>query len=345
MQWIDGISWTGSGYYTQVRNRQNEVSLHPIAKLADVLRSTAERTSNFRLESDFLDWKPLTPSQGSAFQVEMGYPDGRPGQDFYEFSCSGQPYIVPAGVLMCSMFRPFKGIARYLLSPQGLENLFVPSGNEEHPELQFFVSARGSTGLQTDKATGILNALSWMYCFPSAWRMWSSVLPYARAGRLALSLPEGSFKCYGRSVALKDKSLVTDLRLAILRTTETPLEHYSKHTRIIEFERVLHKEVRNPTTIMVRTLHSRDGRYGLSDAEWLAVRAELEKPLYSSHRQHAPRVMVDKILDKLGRGITWKAAGDDKKMSELLAKTYARLKADGRLAYLLDYLSTSREAP
>ena len=182
---------------------------------------------------------------------------------------------MPAGVLMCSMFRPFAGMSKYAFAPQGLDNLCIPSGNEERPEVLFFTSARSSTGMQPENAPGILNSLSWMHAFPSARRMWDSALDHVLTGRLDLSLPKGSFSFYGRSSPAGDRLLITELHLMLLRTEEEPFPAYSAHTRDIEFERVLHSEDRvtggtgNPIT--KAALPSRAGCYTLDDDEWAQI--------------------------------------------------------------------------
>ena len=218
MQWIDSVIWNVSGYSLQVRTIQNEVSYPPIEELPQIFSDAPDIGRKLRGKTSFDAWRRLDHSEVVSTRDCLGFTSESIGQDFFEFSYCGESYVVPAGVLMCAMFRPFRGLSRYLFAPQGLENLFVPSGNVARPHLQFFIGARTTTGLQPDKAAGVLNCLSWIYCFPSAWLMWSSVLGNTRSGHLALDLPIGSFQFYGRGIPLGGRTLITDLKLTLLET-------------------------------------------------------------------------------------------------------------------------------
>ena len=345
MQWIDGVTWNANGYCVVERNHQNEVRILPIEELPHVYGEAACRPSKLRGKTDFGTWRRLAPSEVAEVRDCLGFPRGATGQDFFEFSCCGESYVLPAGVLMCAMFRPFRGLSRYLVAPQGLENLFVPSGNVARPQLQFFVGARTTTGLQTKHAEGVLNSFSWMYCFPSASQMWSSVLCNARSGRLTLDLPIGSFQFYGRGIPLGGRTLITDLKLTLLETIEEPLPHFSNHTRQIEFERMLHNpgSTRGSARVASQPLPSRAGVYALSDAEWSAAKEVLELPS-TNPRQYAMRAVVNGILEKFGQGLSWQEASGLVKSAPLLPKTYSRMKADGRWNWLMAYLLRTRTA-
>jgi len=244
-----------------------------------------------------------------------------------------------------TVFRPFQGISRYLLSPQGLDNFCIPRTNTATPELSFYVSARGATGMQRDKATGILNSLSWLHCFPSARAMWDSLLVNARTGRLTTMLPEGSFSYYGRGIRVAEKILITQLNLRLLKTTELPYPCFSNHTRVIEFERVLHKAKQEERHIHLPTklnsLPSRQGVYTLSDDEWSTISMALDKPA-RGRRYHPLRVVIDAILHKLGTGLTWEQASPVQVGNTLARKTFSRMRKNGRWEVLLDLLQRHR---
>lgn len=345
MQWIEEVIWAGGGYSLKVSSQEGVRSEISINKLADVIQVQETENLKIRGGTDFKEWRSLDSQEVAELRSTLGFSDGPTGQEFFEFSDEDRRFVIPAAVLMCGVFRPFHGISRYLFSPQGLENLCIPDLNVATPELLFFVSARGATGMQPDKAAGILNSLSWLHCFPSAKAMWDSLLVNARTGRLTTILPTGSFSFYGRGIRVAEKLLITQLNLRLLETTESPYPCFSNHTRAIEFERVLHKANQEaghkhlPTK--VTSLPSRHGVYTLSDDEWSAVSLAMDKPA-TGRRYHPLRTVIDAILHKLGTGLTWEEASPVQLDNTLARKTFARMRKNGRWEMLLDLLQRHR---
>ena len=209
----------------------------------------------------------------------------------------------------------------------------------------FFESPRGAAGIQPHNGQGILNSLSWMYCFPSARKMWSSVLIHARSGLLNLDLPRGELTFIGRGVPVGGQVLVTELTLQLLKTGEPPFVSFDNHVRTVLFQRSRDKaSFRKGTgrrTTKATDLPSRDGVYALSNDEWDNLRESMCRPS-TIQRQHDTRDLIDGALEKLGRGLTWANAPAPKNGAVMVKSTYRRMKEDGRWDLLMASLRQAR---
>jgi hypothetical protein len=339
MQWVEDVTWAPGGYKLHTRTRAGHPLVQPMSELQSVVCEPEDRGTRLRGETDFSAWQVLPADEVALIREQLGFPDGATGQDFYRFSCVGQMFVVPASVLMCAMFRPFHGMARYVFAPQGLDNLFVPASNTERPELLFFRDVRTSTEIQPHNAEGILNSLSWMYCFPSARGMWNSVLVHARGGNLRMDLPLGKLTFTGRGTPVGNILFVAELQLKLLKTEESPRPMFSEHVRVIEFQRIPRSKTQpsGKLAVQLEGLPSRNGDYSLSDDEWADLK-DVMNPTHASPRQYELRAMIDNILEKLGKGLPWDHLSGGLRDSSPWSKTYYRMKADDRWDTLLAVL-------
>lgn len=346
MQGIEKLSWTGSSYAIESCSTQGQNQKRTIATLPDLLceREIGDRQLSFNGTTSFQAWLKLSSHELRALHEDLGLAPKSFGQAFYKFTDENQTFIIPIGVTMCSLFRPFPGMSRFLLSPQGLENLVLPSENISKPTIQFYGGARGNTGIQPDKAEGILNSLSWMYCFPSARRAWNSVLEHARQGHLDMALPIGSFLFSGRGLPVGDEILITELQVKLLETIEEPFPAFSAHTKVIEFQRILHSERRmTGGSKKEHALQSRAGDDGfqLTDEEWQQLMPLVERAS-NIPRQFSLRDVINGILLKLTHGIPWSEVPGLPFSNSLLPRTYSRMQKDGRWETVMNCLKQQR---
>lgn len=353
MLFIESLSYSAGAYVILARNSRGQLNQFPISSLPNVLcnEKAGDRQITCKGETSFQDWYPLSADERTTIFQVLGLTQQNSndslcaappsvqqvGQAFYRFSDGPQTFLIPVGVLMCAIFRPFPGMSRHLLAPNGLENLILPGQNSSKPEILFYEGARGSTGMQPEKAEGILNSLSWMYAFPSARRAWNSILEFARQGRLDMRLPVGSFNFYGRGIRIGDQFLITELQIKLLQTTEEPFPAYSAHTRVIEFQRILHNERRmtgGSKKDCDLPSHPAGEGYCLTDDEWLVLQPQLERTSQIP-RQFSLRIVIDGILCKLSQGIPWSAVPDLPFNPALLPRTYSRMQKDGRWESLM----------
>ncbi len=344
MEWICGVSYTTTGFCLRTIDGNQDEHVRPVKELQSVLANNGNLTK-IRGNTSFADWRELSTAETDDLAKELGFPTGCNGQTFYEFKVEGERYIIPAGVLMCAMFRPFHGIAKYLFAPQGLDNLCIPYGNCEQPELLFFVGVRGTTGIQTKKAQGILNSLSWIHCFPSARKMWCSVLEQTSQARLNLRLPSGAIQFTGSGRLLKHEAiLISEFRIKLLKTQELPFESYSRHTSVIEFERIAQKpekpkqgcELKKDSSIPVR-----ESNWEVTDDEWLALENILVIRRNYATTERARR-FLNLILHKLSQGLSWADVTDSPLEVRECSMCLFRIKADGRWEKIIAKLNELR---
>lgn len=344
MEWICGVTSTPSGFCLRTVDGNQEEHVRPVSELQSVLAYDGKITK-IRGNTSFAKWRELSSEETDALAKELGFPPGCNGQTFYEYEDEGQHYIIPTGVLMCAMFRPFHGIAKYLFAPQGLDNLCMPYGNCENPELMFFIGSRKATGMQVGKAEGILNSLSWMQCFPSARRMWASSHENAHRGLLNITLPLGTIKFTGSGQKLWCTSfLISDFRIQLLTSAEMPLEPFSQHTRVIEFERLLHKATRQKQNYACpkdSSIPLRNGDWHITDSEWSALEPILITRKNKGDAENARR-FLNILLKKQSQGLSWPDVTKETSTKNSCISYMARRKADGRWAQLISTLTELR---
>lgn len=344
MNWILGVRWASNGPYLKLLNRELGEHTKPVRELQSQL-SFAQSNAKVRGRTSFAHWRRLTEPEVLSLAKEQGFSGSVAGQTFYAFESDGQRQVIPAGVLMCAMFRPLIGIARYVFAPQGLDNLCQPYGDREKPDILFFTNPRMATGMQADKAEGIINSLSWMHCFPSARRMWGSALNHARAGQLDLTLPNGDIQYYGSGTGLRSgDTLIHQFHIRLLETDEEPFEQFSRHTKVIEFERILHKldtSRQKRTGTKDATIPLRHGDWTITDSEWSIIRDDVLRKRSRGTEGNLRRIL-NLQLEKLSQGLSWSAVAADSSEQSVCRKYLNRMTADGRWEFLIGKLAELR---
>lgn len=339
MRWIKRIDWTGNSYCAVAIDETGTSQQLPVAALADHQLSSSA-TKRIRVRTEFAAWRSVKDGE---FLAALGFPEGTGSKhEIYEFQAAGKTFQVPALVLMKGLFRPFRGLGPLLFRPQSLENTVFPVGNGADPAVEFFCEPRATFRMNPSRSSrGILAALSWMYCFPSARRMWDSVMVKARHGVLGLRLPEGTASLVLHAFNHGDKWLVTDITVVTVATSEPPFEFAAGHATLIEFHygsRLLSNGGKPPRQIP--DLPGRNGEWGLSDSEWAVVEPLLTKQVTV---RHTLRAIVDCILEKFGQGVAWSKLAVGSANRPAVVATYQRMLKDGRWAVLLDALKQLRQ--
>lgn len=340
MRWVEKISWDGSTYRVITVTKTGQRGNLPVSALHGIEWS-ARSARRVRITTDFQTWRQVS---AETYLSGMGFSkDTLTGQDIYEFDAAGKEFQVPASVLMQGVFRPLRGLAPHLFKPQGLDNLVVARSDDGKDSVGFFVSPQTDIGIYPARSEGVVAALSWMYCFPSANRMWDSVLQNARSGRLALSLPQAKATLVLRALRRAGKSLVTDLTVVTLDTSEEPHAFAAGHSLHIEFHRTAQLKRNGPRSAPkpLDGLRSRNGNWHLSDAEWAVAESIVSK---GQMRRHSLRGIVDCILDKLGRGVSWKSIQYGDVNQQTVVSSYQQMQKDGRWDSLVEAIQEMRSA-
>ncbi len=334
MQWITRINWNGSNYCVGTINEQGDKGNIPVAALS-TLEFTCGGTRRIRATTNFNTWKKVSSAD---FLKGMGFPsDTENGQAVYEFEADGKIFHVPTVVLMKAMFRPLQGMAAHIFRPQGLESIMITFPEDANQPIGFFCSSRKDLRSIPERSESVLRALSWMYCFPSARRMWDSVLPAARLGTLGMKLPEAEATVVLQVAPHAGKWLVTGLTVVAIKTTEVPFEFAVGHPQFIEFHRAINMEPhgRKKPAKQLPILSSRKGNGHLSDSEWALVERIVSK---GASFKYSLRKTVDCILEKFGQGIAWKKLAYGQLNKSGVVGAYQRMLKDGRWDALVDAL-------
>lgn len=339
MRWIESINWDGCNYQVIAVNAQGDKEDLPVSALHNFKFSRSSGARRIRVVTDFEAWKQVGPAD---YLAGMGFPeDMTSGQVVYQFEVSGKIFLVPAVVLMKGMFRPLRGMAHHLFRPQGLENAVIASLKGAEQSVGFFCAPRNDIGFNPERSESILEALSWMYCFASARRMWDSVFQWARVGTLGVDLPEAKARLVLRTSLYEGKWLVTDLTVVAVQTSESPFAFADKHPQFIEFHKAVNMEPhgRKKPPKQLLALPSRNGNWRLSNKEWAIVEG-----IVSSRKsfKYSLRKIVDCILYKFGQGVAWKNLAYGKLNKPVVAAAYQRMLKDGRWDALVGALQQLR---
>lgn len=339
MRWVNSIGWNGGTYRVIAVNAQGEKEDLPVSALHNFKFASSCGARRIRVVTDFETWKQVSPAE---YLAGMGFPeDMTSGQVVYQFEVSGKIFLVPAVVVMQGMFRPLRGIAQHLFRPQGLENAVIAALKGAEQSVGFFCAPQKDFGFIPERAQSILVALSWMYCFASARRMWDSVLQWARVGTLGVDLPDGQARLVLRTSPYENKWLVTDLTVVAVQTSESPYVFADKHPQFIEFHKAVnmvpHGRTKPPKQLLA--LPSRKGNWNLSNKEWAIVEG-----IISSRKsfRYSLREILDCILDKFGQGVAWKKIAYGQLNQSVVVAAYQRMLKDGRWGELVSALQELR---
>lgn len=334
MRWITRINWNGSNYHAITITEQGDKEELPVAALS-TLEFTCTGTRRIRAITNFNAWKQVSPAD---FLAGIGFPlDTENGQAMYEVEADGKIFHVPAVVLMKAMFRPLQGLAQHIFRPQGLENAVIASLKGVEQSVGFFCEPQKDIRIIPERSESILEALSWMYCFPSAHRMCDSVLQNARLGTLAVELPDVEATLILRASPYVGKWLVTSVTVVAVKTSESPYEFAAGHPQFIEFHRAINLKPhgRKKPPKQLPSLSSRKGNGHLSDIEWSLVECIVSK---GKSFKYSLRKIVDCILEKFSQGVTWDSLAYGQLNKPLVVGAYQRMLKDGRWDALVEAL-------
>ena len=252
--------------------------------------------------------------------------------------------LASALVLIRALFCPNRPLLPYLYRLQSLEELCLFSGDSVESPIASLTSL-GMAYFRRDRRQ-IARPLSWMYCFPSARRMWASVYHHGRDGRLGLQLPIAQASLLLKGFKHAHNVYVTGIHLDSVTALEEPFEFAPRHPRttsyLVDSWVGRRNRGRPQPTIALRGRLSK-----LSNHEWDAVKPILEETLtYQRLTSAAPRAMVDGVLQKLCHGTPWKDTRYPEGVTHAAASAALhRWRLDGRWTRIEEVLRKSRGLP
>ena len=265
--------------------------------------------SRCRIQTTFEDWNPASLGEYAAgLGVDLPSEiDAR--HAVWSFNVKGTRVLLPALALMRAFFRPAPALFPYLFRLQSIDSVCTLVASDP-PRVALTVPwvHKEIRAVET-----IVQPLSWMYCFPSGRRTWSSVFLAAQNSKLAMELPQGRARLVlqgvrqGRTSAPGRKLFVTHVTVLELIAQDAPFEFAEGHPQHIKFFAERQPEPSRKTHIPTRdaSIPLRSGTADLSDEEWQVVRPLLFS-VRSATRKHDPRALLDGVLRKLCFGTGWR---------------------------------------
>lgn len=332
--WLEKIYEENGQFYLSSIERNGVKSANRIDELPRI--NAIQKPNRVSIQTDFSNWKI---SSAKYYLEKSGFdPVVDEGHRVFSFEYQGLIYLVPAFVLMKAFFRPCKKAFKFLFKPNGLEHFCVPK--VDVPTKIDFISHN----YQRHSSTGFIEPLSWMWCFPSAKRLWDSVYSFAQSGFLSLELPIGTANgvFHGRKVG--NAFVVTRVHLLKINTTESPYPFAAEHSALIHF----HDKVAliwNREISQSNIKCNEHGTFNLTDDEWYCVQGLINyKPRAKNKPQHAlhMRSLLNAILEKTGNKIAWVNAQFPNGNTNLAKYHFREWNKDGRWNAVVDYLNSVR---
>lgn len=338
MEWICGIQKKSDRFVARVGSNYSEVtrSLRDLGKVP----ITLNKRHKSKLDTNFDDWRIASSVDYIATAgLNVAITDEH---RVFTFHHEGTTYLVPTIVFFKAMFRPLSILAEYLFRPSGLNQVCVPK--DFNGQIEFVIPGINH---RIRSCLTLQQPLSWMWCYPSAKRMWDSVYEYANQGMLACELPKGSSRVVVTGARLKGRFLVNEMTILQVHTTEAPFAFAPAHSSTIVFHDGVHFRSRKPSDFIgacdPAQLRNNEG-WRTSDSEWDAIYqlfASQEKRGHSK-RKHELRTLIDDILEKLGTGVPWQKFQFHAGTWSNACKLYGECRKDGRWSEIQSILNRSR---
>ena len=309
----------------------NDCSVISTDRLHRIQVEPNETLKKSRVQTHFTSWRIVPPEEVTA---ALGV---RLNQRFYEFNWDKQRFWVPAQVLIPRLINPWSVLCKFALSSAGIDSLCVPASDVSNG-LLFFQNVMNGRELSRQS---ILQPLLWACSSPSTRRAWNSVHRYALKGELAMDLPVGCARLACHSMKVSDVWLVLELVVNSVFSEELPYDFAVGSSRMVVFREPVRPRVAGESKDKFSLQRNHSG-WSLTDEEWGAV-----EPIFQ-HRFRRPqaystRQILDNILEKLGRGCTWRTL-DCKQGNWVTAhQRYRTYRKSGQLQQMLGVLQSMRE--
>jgi len=339
MRWVEEIARENTKFVAIEIDKDGTRQSHPLSEIGSFLKDDASRHKN-KFDTSFQDWQLASVADylhGFGICVSV-----REHHRVFKIQCEQMTYFIPAGVLFKAIFRPLNLTVTHIFRPQSLEQVCIPT--LKGAGVHFVMS--GLRG-RNQSCLSLQQPLSWMWCFPSAKRMWNSVYDYACQGQFACDLPLGKARLVVKGRKKKQNFFVTEMTLLQVTPDEEPFEFAFGHPTAIVFHESVSFRTKQLSDFVAqpdKTLETINGRWEMTDEEWRAI-----YPMFSaqetrgrSKRKHDLRTLIDGIIAKLGTGVPWTKFVFKTGTWFNASKLYGECKKDGRWEKIQIILAQSR---
>ena len=287
------------------------------------------------IHTDFAEWKLANSATSNAYAKGLGYHSRFTAHQVYEFKTAARCYLVPALVLMRALFRPSSVTLKAAFFPQGLDRITVPLFDQNKQLSRCVLDP--AIYHDRNRQDSFEAALHWMYCRPSARKMFNSVYWYYRAGTIGIDLPIGKSTLTGKSVRHGDYWLVTHLSIVRIDSDEGAIAEFmgpQKSTiHLYKWSRA-HKQTDAPIPIAPQ------GRIALNDEEWSGITNYFN----TCHKitKHSKRLLIDGILSKLASNKPWRNCHYPTGTWVNASNLYQVLRKNGTWPHIIEVLEKMR---
>ncbi|SFI02805.1 Putative transposase of IS4/5 family [Collimonas sp. OK307] len=339
MRWVEEIARENTKFVAIEIDKDGTRQSHPLTEIGSFLKDNASRHKR-KFDTNFQDWQLASVAE---YLHGFGISDSvKEHHRVFKIQHEQMTYLIPAGVLFKAIFRPLNLMAVHIFRPQSLEQVCVPT--LKGAGVHFVMS--GLSG-RNQSCLSLQQPLSWMWCFPSAKRMWNSAYDYACRGQFACDLPLGKARVVVKGRKKKQKFFVTEMTLLQITAEEEPFEFALGHPTTIVFHEGASFRTKQPFDFVARpdeALSPTDSRWEITDQEWRSI-----YPIFSeqetrgrSKRKHDLRTLIDGIIAKLGTEIPWRKFVFKTGTWSNASKLYGECKKDSRWEKIQIILAQSR---
>lgn len=290
--WATGVSFEGGRFVAQLESADGQrrvVDLAELGKHGVPAHGKDSRKLNVPLQA-------FERGDRAACHAVTGLPAGQLHRHtIYTFKSTRHTLFLPALVLMRALFQPASVALPAMFQPQGLERLVLPCTDDGTGAVAW-QNLPGYQRAQTERASSVMAALSWMYAYPGARAMCGSVHEFAKLGAIDLTLPPAQARMMYRGKKVGDIFLVDWVSLRHILPEEEPFAFASRHPRTV------------PLRALTANLLAEE-----ADATWLAEPLTDDEwselaPLLTSRRageRYERRTLFDLIRHRMATEVMW----------------------------------------
>lgn len=344
MEWVEGLDRRDGELVARIVCPSQPDRLEALSAM-HLPGTTGSRAGRVSIDTDFKNWSTASACEYLAgFGIELEVAERH---RVFSVPHDGVRYLIPTLVLMKAMFRPFSQLTPFLFAPSGLELMSVPDTGCPQPSVHFMP---GVLDTHSRRTSSVREPLSWYWSFPTARQFWDSAYAWARKGHLALDLPSAGIGLVIKGRLKGATCCVTDCSVIQVSAKEEPHDFARNHHRRICFHdgaglRVQRKGTKGrPAPLSDGKVLMRGSTWSLSDDEWDTVKQILASTgsSWRRKRKHAPRALLDGIIEKIGTGVPWQKmtykAGDWRNA----CWEYRKLRNGGQWEQICSLLATTR---
>jgi hypothetical protein len=328
-EWATSCARRNGELIIEIRDSSDRVDFVGFGDLGKRGLPTPARTRRRVVFTDFASWRSASAAE---YAEAFGISQVSEGHQVFEFFVGGRRYLVPALALMRAMFRPHRYVLAEMFRPQGIENICHPSmsGNSFSVD----PARKWPSGAQQQPNSSVRQALTWLYCFPSARKMCGSLHERIMGNQIGLTLPIGCTRMALHAIEIGTSSYVSTVTIVTLDTSELPYEFAGNQAHHFEFNlgiqaATVRRKTNRKCLIDQSLLRHPDGNTSISDREWDELEPHFSARCTAAELKHDQRLMLDGILAKLINGTSWAKTTYKAGNSANACALYQRLTRDG----------------